>query len=139
MTLDAVTNDKISDVRKDKTTSSFMKDVTKETYEPKAYAFIMGNGGTGFMIAKRPGVNLNGKYEATLKQFGAWRAYFIKIGKSTAFMDRRPYYMVPAEFPHMFDAQAMVLEDAANGQNFESEFLRSERLRNQKKEEKLNF
>jgi hypothetical protein len=102
-------------------TATLVSAVTKENYVDLAMAFI-GINKHGAMIALRSGINQGEKFEATPRQWGAWRAYLKTRGISTAFMDSQgkawKCWTVPAEWPHLFDMEATVADDYAAGDRF---------------------
>jgi hypothetical protein len=101
--------------------SFLASNVTRENYTSKASDFVKV-AGEGFIIALREGKVQNLDYDATPKQWGAWRAYFVARKINTAFMDKQGNdgkpYTVPAEWPHLFDADATVQDDYAAGEYF---------------------
>lgn len=94
------------------------RDVTAETYAVKAKAFILANDNVGFVIA----IQDTAKADAiTARQWGAWLSYFKRLGIKgyPALMERLGYFTVPAEWPHLFDADATVQSDNAAADGFE--------------------
>ena len=78
--------------------------VTAASYPALAKGYEEGRGSVGFMIAPKTTTTRHGGIAAkTTDEWGAWLAYFIKIGKSTKFMESQGYYTVPAQWPHQFD------------------------------------
>jgi len=92
--------------------------VTADNYPAKAKAFILAHGNQGFVVANRPTATTHVS-AVTLRQWGAWLSYFRSIGKKgyPELMERQGYFTVPAEWPHLFDADATVQGDnqAADG------------------------
>lgn len=93
--------------------------VTSETYHAKAKAFILANGNQGVVVAREPSAKAE---KATPRQWGAWLAYFRKIGKKgyPELMGRLGYFIVPAEWPHLFDGNATVQGDNSVADAFEA-------------------
>lgn len=78
--------------------------VTAASYPDLAKGYEAGRGGTGFVIApKQQPLRGGGIAAKTTDEWGAWLAYFVKIGKPTKFMESQGYYTVPAQWPHQFD------------------------------------
>lgn len=78
--------------------------VTAASYGALASGYQVGRGGTGFMIApKQTSLRGGGIAAKTIDEWGAWLAYFVKIGKPIKFMEGQGYYTVPAQWPHQFD------------------------------------
>ncbi len=98
--------------------SVLVRNVTRETYAKLGKQFIASNDNTGFVIALRKVRKGDTNHPATVKQWGAWFAYFQSKGISTKFMETRDYYTVPAEWPHQFDADAPVSADYSVGEEF---------------------
>lgn len=99
--------------------------VTGANYVEKAKTFMVLRGGKGAMICQRSGLTRGDMkpIEADLRKWGAWMAYFVRIGRprpTRKFIESRDYQMVPAEWPHEFDGAATVLDD----ENAASEFVR---------------
>ena len=103
--------------------------VTRENWPLIARQFIGANG--GFVLGLEAGEVQGVPIPQTPRQWGAWRAYFKKKGIPTTFMDAKakataenrtsvnPHcWTVPAEWPHMFDAEATVQEDHEAGNWF---------------------
>ena len=106
-----------------------MTGVTGKNYGDKGSAFIMANPDRCFTIKRQSyekrdesGHFVKPTAEDILK-WGAWRAYFIRIGYSVHRFDKCDYYTVPASWPHEFDAEATVAADYVAGEQF-VEFLR---------------
>lgn len=79
--------------------------VTGGNYVDKVREFIGANNGRGFMVSTEARSLIHGdKLVQTLHEFGAWRAYFGRLGLriKIAHMDHRGYYMVPTQWPHEF-------------------------------------
>lgn len=96
-----------------------MTGVTGNNYSEKGKLFIQLNPDKIATIIQRSssktdaaGNQLQVTTES-LRQWGAWRAYFKKIGRALHHFDRSDYYTVPAAWPHLFDADATVQEDHA--------------------------
>lgn len=85
-------------------------DISGENYLAKAIEHMKDNGGTGFVICRRDGAHKDYP-KGTPRQWGAWRAYYRRLGKKLAFFDSRAYHNVPAEWPADFDAAATVQGD----------------------------
>lgn len=78
--------------------------VTSSSYGALAKGYIEGRGGTGFLIAPmRKPTRGGGIAEKTTDEWGAWLAYFFKIGHPTKTLEAQGYYTVPAQWPHQFD------------------------------------
>lgn len=96
--------------------------MTGQSYATIGKAFI-GVRGKGFVIAKRDiPAKLDGdgeKIKATPRQWGAWMAYFRRIGYRNHYLLRADYWTVPAEWPHQFDMTATVAEDYAEADDYE--------------------
>jgi hypothetical protein len=75
-------------------------------------------GGTGFLIVQRQCTVKHDVFQPTLPQWGAWLAYLKRIGYRTAFMQSRDFYTVPAEWPHLFDAEAQIGADHTAGEDY---------------------
>lgn len=101
--------------------SDLAQNVTAENYLAKSRAFLSLNG-QGFLIALRNGIAGGMQYSACPQQWGAWRCYFDERKISIRFMDFQgktgKCFTVPAEWPHLFDGAATVLEDHQRGQDF---------------------
>lgn len=97
-------------------------DVTRETYGRKGSEFI-AQAGKGFAISQFKTTKAGVDIPATPKQWGAWRAYFIRIGYPCAWMDRQRVVTVPAEWPHLFDANATVEQDKETAEDFYREHV----------------
>lgn len=98
-----------------------LRNITAETYAKAGKAFI-GVQGHGFVVALEAKRIEGDLLPASLRQWGAWRAYFLRKKISHGIMERKGYYTVPAEWPHQFDADASMLDDMEAGQVFEREF-----------------
>lgn len=103
--------------------------VTRDNWALIARQFIGVNG--GYVLGLEAGECQGTPFEQAPRQWGAWRAYFKKKGIPTTFMDAKakataenkqsvnPHcWTVPAEWPHMFDAEATVQEDHEAGNLF---------------------
>ena len=78
--------------------------VTATSYPSLAKGYEEGRGCVGFIIApKQTAMRHGGLAAKTTDEWGAWLAYFMKIGKATKFMESQGYYTVPAQWPHQFD------------------------------------
>lgn len=95
-----------------------------ENYLKAAKAFVLAREG-GFLIALAPGKKQGAEFAASVRQWGAWRAYFKTIGhrQMVRFMDwwgteKNACLTVPAEWPHLFDAAATVQGDHEAGERF---------------------
>lgn len=80
--------------------------VTSANFAELAAAFIASQG-KSFVISRAD--NAHGK--ATPQQWAAWHAYFARMKIPALLMERRDFYTVPAEWPHMFDASATIGDD----------------------------
>jgi hypothetical protein len=96
--------------------------VTGETYARLGSQFIQARG-HGFVIAKR---NIPAKRDgdgedvkATPRQWGAWLAYLAHIGYRNNHLLKADYWTVPAEWPHLFDASASVVDDYQAADDYE--------------------
>lgn len=87
--------------------------VTKDNYGEKGSKFIELNGKKGFVISRHGAQKGKDVFAPTLKQWAAWRRYFVGKGIDVRWFDTRDYYTVPAEWPHLFDAEATVAGDYA--------------------------
>lgn len=111
------------------TARNLVRSVTADNWQAVAGAFIGAYGGVvlGLEAGECQGV----AFGQSPRQWGAWRAYFKKRGIKTTFMDAKakataeskatvnPHcWTVPAEWPHMFDADATVQEDHEAGNLF---------------------
>lgn len=73
------------------------------------------------MIAHTACLTFTGQQlKATPMEWGAWREWFKRKGLARCrhHMDKRGYYMTPAQWPHDFDAEADLLQSKQDGQNF---------------------
>lgn len=78
--------------------------VTAASYAALAKGFMEGKGGVGFIIAPKQTALRGGGFAAkTIDEWGAWLAYFMRLGVKTKFMEDLGYYTVPAQWPHQFD------------------------------------
>lgn len=102
--------------------ADLVRNVTGENYGQLGSDFIAVNGGTGFIVALRDGQAQGVEYMQTLRQWGAWYAYFVRIKHKAFAMLKREYYTVPAEWPHLFDATATFLQDVDVGAEFERRY-----------------
>lgn len=84
--------------------------VTAENYAELAKPFI--EAGMSRMICRLPNP------PDTRRQWGAWLAYFLKHRIPARMMGLIDQIMVPAEWPHMFDARATVQHDNRCGEAF---------------------
>ena len=89
-------------------------------YQDVATAFIRDHGGA--VIALADGQWKDMKWQATVQQWGAWRAYFKERGIKITFMDHQGQagksWTVPAQWPHEFDSEATVQGDYEAGAAF---------------------
>lgn len=99
--------------------------VTGENYGDKGHAFIVANAGKTAVVLQRASSRLRDAAGDPLaltperiRQWGAWLAYFGRIGYNTRFMRQRDFYTVPAAWPHEFDAEATMLGDYAAGDDY---------------------
>lgn len=94
--------------------------VTVDNFAAVGKAFIGAFGGS--VIALKQGQYLGCDHASLPRQWGAWRAYFKRKGIRTGLMDARAAegkpYTVPADWPHMFDAEASVADDYEAGDRF---------------------
>lgn len=78
--------------------------VTATSYGALAKGYMEGRGGSGFLISPKQQALPGGGFTAkTIDEWGAWMAYFMKIGRQTKFMEDKGYATVPAQWPHQFD------------------------------------
>lgn len=111
------------------TARSLVRSVTADNWQAVAGAFIGAYG--GFVLGLEEGECQGVAFGQSPRQWGAWRAYFKKRGIKTTFMDAKakataenkqtvnPHcWTVPAEWPHLFDADATVQEDHEAGNLF---------------------
>lgn len=95
-----------------------VRNVTALNWQEVASAFIGAYGGALIALAEGKGIGI--EWEATPRQWGAWRAYMAKRKIPIKFMDARGKegkpWTVPAPWPHEFDGDAAVQDDhdAAN-------------------------
>jgi hypothetical protein len=92
--------------------------ITAENYLAYAKAF-----GRTFLVALANGKYQGVEYSYSAKQWGAWLAFFKRIGLKHGFMDRREFWQVPAEWPHEFDPLSSIQGDYEAGQAFERRWL----------------
>lgn len=103
--------------------------INAETYKKLGGAMIREKG--GFVLGLAEGECQGVKIPQTLRQWGAWRAYFKERDIPTAFMDakakataenklvKNPHcWTVPTEWPHEFDSEATVQGDHEAGNWF---------------------
>jgi hypothetical protein len=84
--------------------------INRNTYARLAQEFIKARG-KGFLIASRF-IRAKGEaIEKTTDEWGAWLAYFFRLGVKTALMEAKGYYTVPAQWPHEFDKNQTPEED----------------------------
>lgn len=95
-------------------------DVTSENFAKKG-ADYMRLHDTGFVIAlkRHPGLAADDEFHATVRQWGAWMAYWAQLPYKTKGMQARGYATTPAEWPHEFDATATMQGDHAAADAFE--------------------
>lgn len=100
--------------------------VTKENFSSLAATFAELNGGVLFGVCVKEWLCDREIMPATISQWGAWRAYRKSRKLPTGFMDQRARegksFTVPAEWPHLFDSDATVLEDHENGEMFRQNY-----------------
>ncbi len=80
--------------------------VDRNTYGTLAKVFMESRGGTGFLISTRDTSHKGEHFAKTTDEWGAWVAYFFKIGLQTRQIEDRGYATVPAQWPHDFDENA---------------------------------
>jgi hypothetical protein len=104
------------------------RDVTATNFTAKAREFMRAHadpdGKWGFMVARDDITLKNGHHlPATSHEWGAWRAYFRRLGKylTVKYMDSVGFDMVPAQWPHEFDASSTAEIDFAAGNAFATE------------------
>jgi hypothetical protein len=102
-------------------------DITGQNYSEKAKAFMVANGGAGFLLRRRSEITELARYwlkdepewkHATPRQWGAWLAYLKRLHKAISFHSR-DYVTVPSEWPHEFDSRATVQGDHAAADAYE--------------------
>jgi hypothetical protein len=90
-----------------------VRDVTPANYQELGKSFGHENGFA--MIALADGKEQGVEWAATPRQWGAWHAYFRQRKIPTQFMMQRGQagkpWTIPAEWPHLFDADATVAGD----------------------------
>jgi hypothetical protein len=99
--------------------------VTASTYVAQAKAYITA-AGEPFTIARTDKVAHG--VGATPEQWGAWRAFFVRIGMPARFLrlfDSHDTWATPSEWPHHFSDAATLEGDFSEGRLFVS----SERMR----------
>lgn len=108
---------------------SIVEGVTSRNYEEKARAFMEQNvredGKWGFIIATETQTLRHGDVVVqTLHEWGAWRSYFLRLGMKlkVANMDKRGYYMVPTQWPHLFAVGESAEVDFAHANYFNIEY-----------------
>lgn len=105
-----------------KTELTLASGVTSESFAKLGSAFVAARGG-GFLIALANGESQGQKYTQTLKPWGAWLAYRKRKKLPLAAMNIARYFTVPAEWPHLFDADTWEPEDNMAGAEFETRWL----------------
>lgn len=85
--------------------------VNRNTYATLAKEFILARGDTGFLIATKFTRTKGSVTEKTTDEWGAWLAYFFRMGIKTALMEAKGYYTVPSQWPHEFDENAPPEDD----------------------------
>src|SRR5689334_22501070 len=81
--------------------------VTARNYAAKAKAFMEIHGNTRTVICQRQSTYRDEEgnpFVVNLRAWGAWLAYYKRIGYNTALMMTRDIRTVPAPWPHLFDA-----------------------------------
>lgn len=103
--------------------------VTSVTYDKQSKDWMFGEFGTGsaIMIAQRdcivPDKSGSIHLKADLKKWGAWVAYFSRLGLARPYMARADHYSVPEAWPHLFDAAISQREDEAAGERYVAKVL----------------
>lgn len=90
---------------------SAVRGVTRETYQSLGNAFIRANNEVGFVVAREFVVVKGEQFPATPQQWNAWQNYFREKRIKNGLTDEKGYYMVPAEWPHLFDADWSMADD----------------------------
>lgn len=88
---------------------SAVRGITRETYSKLGSAYIAAGG--GYVIACKPKTVKGEELVATPQQWNAWRNYFFEKVIKNVGMEERGYYTVPAEWPHLFDAEWSMADD----------------------------
>jgi hypothetical protein len=104
--------------------------VTREIYPERGKAFIGAYAGAQaegipFLIAIETGTREGTQFAPTVREWGAWLAYFERKKINHVAMAHRPYYTVPARWPHLFDAEASIAADMESANAFEQHQRRS--------------
>jgi hypothetical protein len=106
---------------------SIESDITGQNYSEKVKAFMVANGGTGFLLRRRSEITELARYwlkdepdwkYSTPRQWGAWLAYLKRLHKAISFHSR-DYVTVPSEWPHEFDSGTTVQGDHAAADAYE--------------------
>lgn len=93
--------------------------ITPENYHEIAKAFVVANGGTGFFIVRRD-IDATTEFPPTPRQWGAWMGYFHSRRIPNQTFLQRGRGTVPAEWPHLFDADWQRGNDDQAADLFES-------------------
>lgn len=102
---------------------SLVSGVMAENYRDLGRSFMGSRGGSGFVIATENGKWQGVAYSQTLRQWGAWLAFFRSRKIPHSAMLNREFYTVPAEWPHEFTTDATVQEDHRLGDAFQKKWL----------------
>jgi hypothetical protein len=81
------------------------KDVTAENYHRRAREFMGMR--KPFLAAREKVYYKTDSFPATPKEWAAWLAYWHRLGVRTKFSERLGYSIVPTQWPHEFDANAL--------------------------------
>ena len=101
--------------------------VTPENYRDLGNAFL-ASGRKPFTIARAQCKVFSEhaevtEIEPTIRQWGAWLAYFLRKRIHQQLMATRDWFTVPAEWPHLFDVEATVIQDHLAGDAFQKHFV----------------
>jgi hypothetical protein len=105
--------------------ASLRTDVNCDNWVYLREQFMDFNGGKGFFLTLKPRWVHGELQRSSIRQWGAWRAWFKSKKISTVWMDavakgagKHGGFSVPAEWPHMFDMQATLVGDHIAGNAF---------------------
>lgn len=99
--------------------------INADNYAEYGRLRVTANGGTGFLVALRNGEKHGVKYTQSIKQYGAWLAFFKRARIPHQRMERSEFYTVPAEWPHQFTTDSTITEDHEAGGEFERRWFDS--------------
>jgi hypothetical protein len=112
--------------------SNQVRNVTAENFSSLGKSFIALNDGKCYSISLK-GWSMHGVQQPpNPRAWGAWRGYFISKNIPIAFMDKQAKWgnpwAVPAEWPHLFDADRTIPDDHEDAEKF----LRDHRIEGHK-------